>query len=70
MREGVGFSVWGFSGDTTLWGFSSQFENKCFTEMCSGFEEGSYLWLIDFVYHSSVGLRVTPKEKKMTPVAL
>jgi len=25
------------------------------TEMCSGSEEGSYLRLIDFVYHSSLG---------------
>ena len=27
---------------------SSQFKNNCFTEMCSGSEEGSYLRLIDF----------------------
>jgi len=30
-----------------LHGGSSQFENKCFTETRSGFEEGSYLRLID-----------------------
>jgi len=34
---------------------SSQFENNYFTEMCSGFEAGSYLRLIDFVHHSTVG---------------
>jgi len=29
-----------------------------FTEMCSGSEAGSYLRLIDFEYHSTLGLRV------------
>ena len=33
-------------------------------EMCSGSEAGSYLRLIDFVYHSTLGLRVIKKEKK------
>jgi len=32
--------------------------------MCSGFEAGSYLRLIDFVYHSTLGLRVINKKKK------
>ena len=36
-----------------------------FTEMCSGSEAGSYLRLIDFVYHSTLGLRVTKKKKKL-----
>ena len=26
-------------------------------------EAGSYLWLIDFVYHSTLGLRVIKKKK-------
>jgi len=42
----------------------SQFENNCFTEMCSGSEAGSYLRFIDFVYHSTLGLRVIKKRKK------
>jgi len=33
-------------------------------EMCSGSEAGSYLRLIDFMYHSTLGLRVI--KKKMT----
>ena len=33
--------------------------------MCSGSEAGSYLRLIDFVYHSTLGLRAI-KEKKMS----
>ena len=33
---------------------------------CSGFEAGSYLRLIDFVYHSTLGLRVIKKKKKKT----
>jgi len=45
---------------------SSQFENNYFTEMCSGSEAGSYLRLIDFVYHSTLGLRVIKKKKKKT----
>ena len=32
--------------------------------MCSGSEAGSYFRLIDFVYHSTLGLRVITKEKK------
>ena len=43
--------------------YSSQFENNCFTEMCSGSEAGSYLRLIDFVYHSTLGSRVTKKKR-------
>ena len=34
-----------------------------FTEVCSGSEGGSYLMLIDFVYHSTLGLRVIQKKK-------
>jgi len=32
-----------------------------FTEMCSGSEAGSYLRLIDFVHHSTLGLVVKRK---------
>jgi len=32
--------------------------------MCSGSEAGSYLRLIDCVYHSTLGLRVMKKKKK------
>jgi len=35
-----------------------------FTEMCSGSEAGSYLRLIDVVYHSTPGLRVINEKKK------
>ena len=42
---------------------SSQFENNYFTEMCSGSEAGSYLRLIDFVYHSTLGLGVIQKKR-------
>jgi len=31
--------------------------------MCSGSEAGSYLRLIDFVYHSTLGLGVIKKKK-------
>ena len=31
--------------------------------MCSGSEVGSYLRRIDFVYHSTLGLRVIKKKK-------
>jgi len=33
--------------------------------MCSGSETGSYLRLIDFVYHSTLGLRVIKKKNKI-----
>jgi len=45
----------------------SQFKNNHFTEMCSGSEAGSYLRRIDFVYHSTPGLRVIKKKKKKKP---
>ena len=33
------------------------------TSLCSGSEAGSYLRLIDFVYHSTLGLRVIKKKR-------
>ena len=36
-----------------------------FTEMCSGSEAGSYLRLIDFVHHSTLGLRVIKREREL-----
>jgi len=36
-----------------------------FTEKCSGSEAGSYLRLIDFVCHSTLGWRVIKKKKKV-----
>ena len=44
-----------------------QCENNYFTEMCSASEAGSYLRLVDFVYHSTLGLRVIKKKKKVVP---
>jgi len=38
-----------------------EFENHYFTEMFSGSEAGLYVRLIDFVYHSTLGLRVIKK---------
>ena len=35
-----------------------------FTKICSGSEAGLYLGLIDFAYHSTLGLRVTRKKKE------
>ena len=35
-----------------------------FTEICSGSEAGSYLRLIDLVYHSTLGLRVIKKREE------
>ena len=35
-----------------------------FTEMCSGSDAGSYLRLIDCVYHSTLGVRVIKKKKR------
>ena len=38
--------------------------------MCSGSKEGSYLRLIDFVYHSTLGLRVIKKKKRPNCVVI
>jgi len=54
------------SGEYSLWMTvrpTPKRNNYC-TEMCSGSEEGSYLRLLDFLYHSSLGLRVIKKRKK------
>jgi len=45
-------------------GVFSQCKNNYFTEMCSGSEAGSYLRLIDFVYHSTLGSRAIKKKKR------
>jgi len=42
------------------------FKNNYFAEMCSGSEAGSYLRLIDFVYHSTLGLSVIKKKRRMS----
>ena len=42
-----------------------KFENMYLTEMCSGSKAGSCVRLIDLVYHSTLGLRVT-QEKRST----
>ena len=39
-------------------------ENNYFTETCSGSKAGSYLRLIDFVHHSTLGLREIKTKKK------
>jgi len=38
--------------------------------MCSGSEAGLYLRLIDFVYHSTLGLRVIKKRRRGSPVEI
>ena len=38
--------------------------------MCSGSEAGSYLRLMDFVYHSTLGLRVIRKKRELDGVSL
>ena len=40
------------------------FENNYFIKMCSGFEAGSYSRPTDFVYHSTLGVRVIKNKKK------
>ena len=40
-----------------------QLANNYFTEMDSDSEKGSYVRLMDFVYHSTLGLRVIKKKK-------
>ena len=45
----------------------ARFENNYFTEMSSSSNAGSYLRLIDFAYHSTLGLRVLKKRRRGTP---
>jgi len=42
----------------------TSYENNYLTDMCSGSDAGSYLRLIDFVYHSTLGLRVIKKRRR------
>ena len=64
LGRGSAQSGWQLSSHTRIFMYSSQFENNYFTEMCSGSETGSHLRLIDFVYHSTLGLRVTKKRRR------
>ena len=56
--------VFGVSASTSRGSIPEQRDDS--EEMCSGSEAGSYLRLIDFVYHSNLGLRVIQEKKKMT----
>ena len=47
---------------------SSLPSHRYFTEMCSGSDTGSYLRLIDFVHHSSLGLRVIKKKRRRVAI--
>jgi len=44
--------------------YSFSFKDNYFAEMCSGSEAGSYLGLVDSVYHSSLGFRVIKKKSE------
>ena len=46
-----------------VYGKKAPLEKNYFTETCSDSEAGSYLRLIDFVYHSTLGLRVIHKRR-------
>jgi len=65
IKQGVPSSLGSVAGPSSA---GSQFENNYFTEMCSGSEAGSYLRLIDVVYHSTLGLKVIQKKKKIRTV--
>ena len=62
FREGV-MEVFRDWGSKCTDRYNSQFENNYFTEMCSGSEAGSYLRPIDFLYHSTLGLRAITEKK-------
>jgi len=51
-------------GDTCITVPHTTVNPNCFTEMCSGSEAGSYVRLIDCVYHSTLGLRVIKRERE------
>ena len=55
----------GFSVEMMLEVTSKACVSSCSPDLHSS-EEGSYLRLIDFVYHSTLGLRVIKKKKKIT----
>jgi len=56
--------------ENTGYGNTSDQLNNHFTEMCSGSEAGSYLRLIDFVYHSTLGVRVIKRERYQRPAII
>jgi len=70
--QGSGFRVWG-SGfvvqglGVRVWGSGFGVQGVGFRVEgagCAGTEEGSYLRLIDFVYHSTLGWRVIKKDRE------
>ena len=58
---------WRLSFETLSPPLGTPRENNYFTEMCSGSEAGSYLGRTDLVYHSTLGLGVMKKKKKIPP---
>ena len=66
LSAGVSVLVSRIASDPHDLGTPYQFENNYFTETCSGSEAGSYLRPIDFVYHSTLGLRVIKKRREGT----
>ena len=60
------FDFW-FRGSVSVFSVQvSGFRGLCyFTDMCSGSEEGSYVRLIDCVFHSTLGLTVIKKKQRV-----
>ena len=62
---------WGWDLHWSLargWSRDEEFANNYFTEMCSGSEACSYIRLIHFAYHSTLGLRVIKKRERGTEI--
>ena len=68
-ERGTPVPIWGFRVQARVQALALKGEHTVdllvldFTEMCSGSEAGSYSRLIDFVYHSTLGLRVIKKRE-------
>jgi len=63
MVHGPWSMVYGLWFMVEGWGCIVPARKNYYTETCSGYEAGSYLRLLDFAYHSTLGLRVIKKKK-------
>ena len=49
-------------------GYTPRMPRSLSSELCSGFEAGSYSRLIDFLYHSTLGRVIEKKNKSLVSV--
>ena len=63
--QGLGFGVQGLGFGVAVCAPLNQGTTPPSSTLCSGSDAGSYLRLVDFVYHSTLGLREIKKRRSL-----